>query len=353
MADITDQLRQAVSQAVERRRVLRLHGGDSKGFYGNPVDGDALDLRGHSGVIAYEPTELVLTARAATPLREIESLLAENGQRLTFEPPYFDGEPTLGGAIASGLAGPARPWGGAPRDHLLGVKLLDGQARVLNFGGQVMKNVAGYDVSRLMAGAQGTLGILLEISVKVLPAPPKTRTLVLEMNRDRALARMRELSRQPAPLSGAAHYDGRLYLRFSGSHASVNAWRERIGGERLAANTTFWQRLRDQQLDFFRRDQSLWRLSVGGNTPRLACERDSLLDWAGAQRWILSGIPAEEIQCQVSAFGGHVELFRRATPSAATATQSPLSPTMLRLHRELKKRFDPHAVFNRGRLFAE
>jgi len=351
MGDIASQLQQQVRAAFDAQTPLRLRGGDSKAFYGNHVEGEEVDLRGHSGVVSYEPTELVLSARGGTPLAEIEALLAEHGQQLTFEPPHFAEGATIGGAIASGLAGPLRPWGGAPRDVLLGVKLLDGQGRILNFGGQVMKNVAGYDVSRLMAGAQGTLGALLEVSLKVLPAPPKTRTLVMDLNRQPALKRMRELSRQPVPLSGAAWHDGRLYLRLSGAHASVNAWRERIGGERLAENTTFWQRLRDQQLDFFKQDGTLWRLSLAGNTPRLDCEQQVIVDWAGAQRWMFSDVNAHAIREQAAALGGHAQAFRKAERDADIDTFAPMPPLLLQLHRELKQRFDPQGILNPGRLF--
>ena len=249
MSDIAAALAEQVRDAAERRSPLRLVGNDSKAFYGHPVTGDALPLNGHRGVVRYEPTELVVTARAGTPVNEVESLLADNGQMLAFEPPSFAGVATLGGAVASGLGGPRRPWGGAPRDLLLGMSLLDGRGRVLRFGGEVMKNVAGYDVTRLMAGALGTLGALLEVSVKVLPAPKVERNLVLQMPRDRALALMRDLARQPAPLSGAAHFDDRLYLRLSGNAASVTAWERQIGGDGGSGNE-FWRGLRDHTLAF-------------------------------------------------------------------------------------------------------
>ena len=349
MGDITDTLRQRVEQAATDGRPLRLVGGGSKTFLGNPMQGELLELGGHSGLVSYEPTELVITARTGTPLRDIEALLAEQGQHLSFDPPHFDGGATLGGVIASGLGGPARPWGGAPRDVLLGTKLMDGQGRVLQFGGQVMKNVAGYDVARLQAGALGTLGILLEVSLKVLPRPPKSRTQVLEMPRDRALARMRELARQPVPLSGACHHEERLYLRLAGSHASVNAWGKRIGGERLAEHTTFWQRLRDHQLEFFDPHSALWRLSLRPNAPRLECEQQSLLDWAGAQRWVRTEWPEDRIRAEVAQYGGHAELFRRGDLEAASFQAMP--DALLTLHRRLKQRFDPHNILNPGRLF--
>jgi glycolate oxidase FAD binding subunit len=348
MSDSGERLIQQVQAAYAERTALRIQAGNSKAFLGNPVAGEVLDVAPHRGIVSHEPTELVLTAMAGTPLVEIESALAEHGQMLSFEPPHFDGNATIGGAVAAGLGGPRRPWGGAPRDQVLGVKLLDGRGQVLNFGGQVMKNVAGYDISRLMAGSFGELGVILEVSLKVLPAPAKTRTLTLQMPRKDALRKMRELSRQPLPLSGACHLDGKLYLRLSGSHASVNAWRQRIGGEKVAENTTFWQRLRDHKLDFFRREQTLWRLSLAGNAPQLDCEEHSLLDWAGAQRWIFTPADEHSVREQVAAHGGHAQAFRNANGIDAF---QPMNPLMLQLHQRLKARFDPHNILNPGRLF--
>jgi glycolate oxidase FAD binding subunit len=348
MADIAAQLQERVRAAVADRQPLRLHGGDSKAFFGNPVQGEPLDLSGHSGIVSHEPTELVLTARAGTPLLEIEQRLAEQGQMLSFEPPHFAGGATLGGAVASGLGGPRRPWGGAPRDLVLGTRVLDGEGRILGFGGQVMKNVAGYDVSRLLAGSLGTLGVLLEVSVKVLPAPQLTRTLILQSDRDQAVTRMRELARQPVPLSGACHLHDRLYLRLSGSEASIRAWTRRIGGEVAAEHNTFWQRLRDHQLDFFQRDRPLWRLSLAAATPRLACEQEVLTDWAGAQRWVYTDLPADKVRAELAQHKGHAQLFRNAGTSACFQD---LAPLMLTLHRRLRQRFDPHGIFNPGRIF--
>ncbi len=349
MGDITEKLQARIQAAYTERTPLRIQGGNSKHFFGNPVDGELLDVRAHHGIISHEPTELVLTARAGTPLAEVESALAQHGQMLSFEPPHFDGEATIGGAIAAGLGGPRRPWGGAPRDLVLGVKLLDGEGQVLSFGGQVMKNVAGYDISRLMAGSLGVLGVILEVSLKVLPAPPKTRTLMLEMNHTEAIGEMRGLCRQPMPLSGLCHLDGRLYVRLAGSHASVNAWKKRLGGDEVAEHNTFWQRLRDQQLDFFQRDQPLWRVSVAGNTPRMSFEEESLLDWAGAQRWVYTSAKPQNIRDEVSAKGGHAQAFRNLNLVDAFQTMDPL---LLRLHQRLKERFDPHTIFNRQRLFS-
>jgi len=346
--DISLQLAEQVRAAADRRQPLRLVGLGSKGFYGHPVEGEVLDLSGHSGIVRYEPTELVLTARAGTPIPEIEAALAANGQMLAFEPPGFAATASLGGAIASGLGGPRRPWGGAPRDLLLGTTLLDGRGRSLHFGGEVMKNVAGYDLSRLMAGALGTLGALLEISIKVLPAPKVERNLVLTMPRDRALQLMRDLSRQPAPLSAACHLEDRLYLRLSGNAASVAAWEKQIGGD-AGAGGDFWLDLRDHRLGFFRSERPLWRLSLPPASPRLDCEHEVLTDWAGAQRWVYSQCNAAEIRAEVAKVGGHAILFRHGDDK--TPVFHPLSGPLERLHRGLKQTFDPAGILNPGRQY--
>ncbi len=349
MGDRTAELQERLREACAEGRPLRPVGGDSKAFHGNPVQAEPLPLAGHAGIVNYAPTELVLSARAGTPLEEVQAVLAGQGQQLPFDPPVFGPGATLGGAVASGLAGPGRPWSGAPRDVLLGVRMLDGRGQLLRFGGEVMKNVAGYDVSRLQAGALGTLGVLLEVSLKVLPRPACEQTLVLELEREQAQARMRELCRQPAPLRGACHHHGRLYLRLAGAGASVRAWRARIGGETLAEHNSFWQRLRDHRLDFFQTERTLWRLSLPPNTPRLACEQHSLPDWAGAQRWVISDTPAERLRAEVTRAGGHAEVFRRG--SGEQAPFQALDPGLLALHRRLKERFDPRGILNPGRLF--
>ncbi len=337
-----------VRRAHDRRQALRIGGLGSKTFYGHQVDGEPLDISTHRGIVRYEPTELVLTARAGTPVAEIEKALADNGQMLAFEPPSFMGSASIGGAIASGLGGPRRPWGGAPRDLLLGCTLLDGQGRILRFGGEVMKNVAGYDISRLMAGALGTLGVLLDVSVKVLPAPKVERSLVLTLPRDKALHRMRDLARQPAPLSAACHLDDRLYLRLSGNAASVDAWEKQIGGDG-GAGGDFWRKLRDHRLPFFDDERPLWRLSVAPATPRLDCEQDVLTDWGGAQRWVHTRCAAEEIRAEVAKAGGHAILFRHGDDEIPVF--HPLDAVRERLHRGLKQRFDPRGILNPGRLY--
>lgn len=346
--DNTQALADQVKAAFGAKQPLRIVGRDSKAFYGNHVDGEVLNVSTHRGIVSYEPTELVMTVRAGTPVSEIEDTLAANGQMLAFEAPMFGGDASIGGAVASGLGGPRRPWGGAPRDLLLGSTLLDGQGRVMRFGGEVMKNVAGYDLSRLMAGAHGTLGVLLDVSIKVLPAPKIERSLVLNMPHDRAIRRMRELARQPAPLSGACHTGEHLHIRLSGNAASVEAWEKQIGGD-AGEGVDFWRQLRDHGLPFFANDRPLWRLSLAPATPRLDCEHEVLTDWAGAQRWVYTRCVDGEIRNEVANAGGHAILFRHGNDEIPVF--HPLDRARERLHRGLKQRFDPAGILNPGRMY--
>ena len=346
MSDNTQQLIDQVQSAHTNNSTLKIVGGNSKDFLQACTANDTLEMTSHAGVVNYEPTELVLTARAGTPIVEIEKLLADNGQYLSFEPPHFSENTTIGGAVASGMGGPRRPWGGAPRDVLLGCRLLTGTGDVMRFGGEVMKNVAGYDVSRLMAGAQGSLGVLLEVSLKVLPAPSKTITLTQGLSETEAHQTMRELAAKPIPLSGVCFANGQLYIRLSGAHASVNAWSKKIGGERLAENNTFWERLRDHQLDFFDRSQPVWRISLPPAAPAINCADSTLMDWAGGQRWIISDAVPEQIKAEALNLKGHAKQFYgNALPEPwAMSSQVALGP----IQKRLKETFDPKRIFNPG-----
>lgn len=351
--DNTRALVEQVRASAEEGTPLYIAGGDSKAFYGRNSGGERLDTRRHTGIVAYEPTELVITARTGTLLSVIEQALAEHGQMLPFDPPRFGAKgsqvATLGGAVAAGLAGPGRPWRGAPRDLVLGIKLLDGEGRVQSFGGQVMKNVAGYDIARLMAGAMGTLGVLLEVSLKVLPRPAAASTRILELSQPEALWTMRELATGPAPLAGACHLQDRLYLRLSGNASGVEAWARQIGGE--TCEDSFWQELRDQQLEFFQQDAPLWRLSLPPATPHNLFEQEALTDWGGAQRWLHTERDADELRQAVAEHDGHATLFRGGDRNGEVF--QPLNPVLQRFHQGLKKTFDPHQLFNPGRLYPD
>ena len=337
---------------ILERKPLRLRGGGSKDFYGGPLIGEILDTRAHAGIIGYEPTELVITARAGTPLAEIKSALATRRQVLACEPPAF-GAATLGGVVAAGLSGPRRATAGSLRDYVLGVKLMDGEGRELNFGGQVMKNVAGYDVSRLIAGSLGTLGLILEVSLKVLPQPPADVTLQLAMPQDKALEAINRWAGQPVPLAASCWQDGVLTLRLAGAQAAVAAACEKLGGERLAdaAAAAFWDGLREQTADFFVGDAPLWRLSLPSVTPPLDLPGPVLIEWGGAQRWLRGTVDAADLRALAEKAGGHATLFRGGDKSGGVF--APLSPGLMEVHRKLKQSFDPYGVFNPGRLYSE
>jgi glycolate oxidase FAD binding subunit len=352
MTDATEQFAARIVSA-SREAPLRLRGSGSKDFYGNTPVGEILDTRAHAGIVAYEPTELVITARAGTPLDEVEAALAAQGQLLPFEPPAFGGSATIGGVVAAGLSGPRRAAVGAVRDFVLGVKLMDGEARVLNFGGQVMKNVAGYDVSRLITGSLGTLGLILEVSLKVLPRPVAEATLRFEMPEQKALDAMNAWAGKPLPIAANCWHDDVLTVRLSGAGAAVASARETLGGTVLATDdaAAFWRDLRDQRLDFFAGDEALWRMSLPSVAAPLALSGPPLIEWGGAQRWLRGGRDAARLREAATAAGGHATLFRGG--DRAGGTFQPLPATMMEIHRRLKFAFDPRGVFNRGRLYPD
>ncbi len=336
-----------VHEAIAGGTPLRIQGGASKAFHGRRCAGEVLDLSGYRGVIAYQPAELVITARVGTPLAEIEALLADNGQMLPFEPPHFSARSTLGGMVAAGLSGPRRPWGGSARDAVLGVKLLNGRGEVLRLGGQVMKNVAGYDLSRLMVGALGTLGVLLEVSLKVLPRPAEEITLDFELDAEAAAARLVEWGRRPLPLSATLVHAGRLHVRLSGSTQGVRAARQALGGEQ--GDDAIWRATREQTLAFFQDPRPLWRVSLPPAAPTMNLPGEQLSEWGGAQRWLASDLPADTLRRRVAALGGHATLFRNH--DGAGEVFPPLAPALLALHRRVKQALDPHGLFNPGRLY--
>lgn len=341
-------LAEAVREAVARRRPLRLRGGGTKDFYGNEPSGEVLDTRAYSGIVSYEPTELVVTARCGTPLSEVERILEENGQCLPFEPPHFGASATFGGCIAAGLSGPRRASAGPLRDFVLGARLVDGRARVLAFGGQVMKNVAGYDVSRLLAGSLGTLGLIAEASIKVLPRPAEELTLRLAMPQERALEALLAWGSQPLPVSATAWQGGELLVRLSGAGPAVRAAATRVGGERVPADP--WTAIREQSHPFFAAS-TIWRIALPPVAPPLDLPGEQLVEWGGALRWVKGEAPANAVREAARLAGGHATLFRAVDKSSGAFT--PLAPALARLHRELKAAFDPAGIFNPGRLYAE
>jgi glycolate oxidase FAD binding subunit len=339
----------SIRDAAAKKQPLRLRGGGSKDFYGHEARGQVLDTRGYAGIVAYEPTELVVTARCGTALADLEQALAQNRQMLPFEPPHYGAGATLGGCIAAGLAGPRRAAAGALRDFVLGVKLIDGRGQVLTFGGQVMKNVAGYDVSRVLAGSLGTLGLIAEASLKLAPLPQTEATLALEMPQARALEAMNRWAGQPLPITASAWHDDMLMVRLSGSADGVRAAAAKIGGEPLAGDV--WTAMREQQHEFFGGDEPLWRLALPSVLPPLELGGETLVEWGGALRWLRSAASAADIRRIAGNARGHATLFRAADKSAGCF--SPLDPVAMRIHRELKAAFDPAGIFNPGRMYAE
>lgn len=354
----TQELQDRIRAAVSDKTMLNIVGGNTKHFYGNNLTNknktEIIETRIHQGIISYEPSELVITARAGTPLKEIEDLLAENNQMLPFEPPHFGEHATLGGAIATGLSGSRRPFTGSARDFVLGAKIITGKGDIMSFGGQVMKNVAGYDVSRLMVGALGTLGLLLEISIKVLPRPHTEVTQVIGMSQQDALNTMHELNQTPLPLSALAYENEKLYIRLSGAISAVTSAQKKVGGETLVHANNFWQQLNEQTHPFFENDKPLWRLSVP-YVANVELNENSFIDWAGALYWLHSDKSAEEIQQHAIEQGGSASLFKLSTNQIDDTQERfmPLAAKIKQLQINLKLRFDPYGILNYGRLYSD
>ena len=385
LKNIVERIKTAASAGTP----LRIRGGGTKDFYGQSLQGDLLETTGLTGISSYEPSELVVTVKAGTPLLELEAVLAESNQCLPFEPPHFEkiwgtvAEPiailpdfaqtqtTVGGMVAAGLSGPSRASSGSVKDFILGVNMVNGKGEELRFGGTVMKNVAGYDVSRLMAGSMGTLGLITEVSIKVLPIAPAEATLKFECTQSEALQMLNTWGAQPLPLNASCWIQeagqGVLYVRLRGAVAAVDAAVKKMGAEMggklqnaASGNATVaadWQALRHQNMDFFKLqgDECLWRLSVPDTTPDLQLG-DSLVEWHGAQRWVkLPDSEVVRIRSQVNGLGGSAILFvaNEAINTPAREVFSPLKAPLDRIHRDLKRQFDPAGVFNRGRMFAD
>lgn len=352
MEQVLQAFRDRIASATSSVTPLCIRGNGTKDWYGQPPQGELLDTTAYSGIVAYDPTELVITARAGTTLREIGKALSEKNQMLAFEPPRFDGLATLGGIVASGLSGPRRQAVGSVRDFVLGAVLMDGKGEVLHFGGQVMKNVAGYDVSRLLAGSLGTLGLILEVSVKVLPRPVAQTTLQFEMSQTDALKQMNIWGGQPLPISGSCWHQGVLTIRLSGARAAVDAAIQKMGGTTLADAESFWDSLREQSHPFFADlSEGLWRVSVPTVAEPLPLPGEPLIEWGGAQRWLKTTAQAVVVRAAAEKAGGHATLFKGGDKSAGVF--HPLQPAVARIHRNLKNTFDPAGIFNRGRMYPD
>jgi len=359
MRDSAHALQEQVRQAQRDGRVLQIRGGGSKAFYGHPLSGERLSLSAHRGILSYQPGELVITARAGTPLREIDEALAARGQMLACEPPHF-GPATLGGAIAAGLSGPGRAYAGGIADQVLGCTLLNGRGEILRFGGKVMKNVAGYDVSRLMVGAQGCLGVILEATLRVMPRPAAERSFRFQVERGRASAFLNTLAAQGFPLSASCHDGHQLSVRFSAGEREIagldSALRRQF--DFFAAEEepllSFWEDLREQRMPFFTRGEGdLWRLSLPPAAPDPELPGDLVVEWNGALRWLRTRKEPREVFEKVAALGGSATLFRAADDKPREQRFQPLPPPLLAWHHQLKQAFDPARILNPGRLYRE
>ena len=361
-----------INAATAAKARLRIRAGGSKDFYGEPLDTTLpiLDARSHRGIVSYEPSELVITVKAGTPLIEVEAALVEKNQCFAFEPPHYNSGTTIGGMVAAGLAGPARACVGGVRDYVLGAHLINGRGELLEFGGTVMKNVAGYDVSRALAGSLGTLGLIAQVSLKVLPFAHAEATLRFEMDEATAIRRCNEWAGQPLPLNASSWVidQGKsfLYLRLRGAVAAVESACKRLaseaGGVRVDSPETKadWSAARDLQLPWFKdgltRGDDLWRISVPQTTPPLNLG-DTMIDWLGGQRWLFT-LPAERSQAAqrirqaVQAVGGSAALFiaSRADSMPATPRFDAQNPPLNHIHQQLKNEFDPAGIFNPRRL---
>ena len=354
--DAVGEWQQRIRAAVASGTALCIRGSGSKDFYGEDASGEPLDTRGHAGIVDYEPTELVITVRAGTKLADVERAMAGEGQMLGFEPPHFGDEATLGGAIATGFSGPRRPYAGAARDFVLGMRVVDGRGDDLAFGGRVMKNVAGFDVSRLMVGALGTLGVIAEVSLKCLPLPRAEATRRFELPADESIRRVNEWGGQPLPLSATCYAQGAMWVRWSGAAPAVEAAVRKLGGDAVEDEARFWHAVREHRHPHFalarEPGRSLWRLSVKSTAPYADLSGEQLIEWGGALRWLVADARADaaKLRAWAQSHGGHATLFHAGDRSPGVF--HPLTPPLAAIHKRLKAEFDPHGVLNPGRMFA-
>jgi len=349
--DISQELQAQVLNAYKNKTALNIQAGNSKLFYGNKITAQPLDVSQHQGVISYEPTELVITARAGTRLIDIEKTLDDNNQMLAFEPPSFSDSATLGGTIAGNFSGPRRAYSGAARDFVLGCNIINGKAEALSFGGQVMKNVAGYDASRLMCGAMGGLGVILDISLKVLPKPETQITLSHQCSIYQATKNIHQWIKKSLPISASYFLNEQLYIRLSGNNSSVASAKNIIGGELLTENESFWTAIKNQKTDFFNSDKPLWRLSLASNTTELKLAGDTLYEWSGALRWLSSDESPEKIRQTLDVVNGQATCFKNNKINSDPF--HPLNTGLFNIHKRLKNAFDPENILNPKRMYKD
>ena len=359
MTDQSKELQQQIETAFENKTACRIVGADSKYFLGNASEGEIVSTKNHTGVISYDASELVITVRSGTSLKEINNILSENNQSLAFEPPAFSNDATIGGTIACNLSGPARPYTGAARDFVLGTRIINGKGEDCRFGGQVMKNVAGYDASRLMAGAYGTLGVILDVSLKVLPVAQTETTIKIEQPVNTAIQTINKLSAKNLPISASCYFDNHLYIRLNSSEQNTRAVSknicQQITGSEISNSKEFWHNIREQEHDFFKTEKSIARISLPSTCQDLQFDGDfsgeQLIEWGGALRWLKSDLDIDQIRDAVKELGGHVTAYKNFT--AETEFFQPLDAGLKTLHQRLKQGFDPAGILNPHRLYKE
>lgn len=362
MSDLTVEIASKVKDACIQQQPLIIKAGDTKPFYGRNIQAETFSIAKHTGVIEYEPSELYISARSGTSLQEIQETIAQHNQMLPCEPALFGKSATLGGMVACGLSGPRRPYAGSVRDCILGTEIINGNGDPLHFGGRVMKNVAGYDVSRLMCGALGTLGIITSVTIRLLPMPEHEETIALTVDLDSAIKLMNQWANTPMPIS-ATFYDGKnLFIRLSSSLSAARACKSKIGGDSITNSETFWNDVKEHIHPFFVSENPLWRISVPPNTAKLDIPGKNVLEWNGALRWYITDTHESKIRSEVEQIGGHATLFKGCstgkTPGQSTDQFSgqvfhPLSETSMKIHQKLKQVLDPAGILNPGKMFAE
>ena len=366
--DLSDKLVSQVQSAYQNRQALAVQGNGSKLFLIHQVTGQRLSTASHQGIVNYLPSELTITVRSGTLLSDLKEVLAENGQMLAFEPPQFSVNATIGGTIAAGLSGPSRPFTGSARDFVLGCKIINGRGDLLKFGGEVMKNVAGYDLSRLVAGSYGSLGLILEVSLKLLPLPTREQSISFSLQLDQFAHQVQRLLLSGYPVTAACYLDGQAYIRLAGTEKGVASSYQEISQllseqkfQLQDINNSFWLELNEQQLSFFEQTRPLWRLSLPGNTENFEChvstEDKQLIDWGGALRWFYSNQPADKIRSVAQSLGGHAQLFRTNEMDSDELKnipkQQPLTPEVMKIHQQIKQAMDPHLILNHGCIYPE
>lgn len=352
MPDCRDEIAESVKVAYQKTQPLQITAGGSKHFYGRDIHGETLSLSHHTGIIEYEPSELYITARSGTSLIEIEQTISQQNQILPCESPHFADTATLGGMIACGLSGPRRVNAGSVRDCVLGTEVINGKGEYLHFGGRVMKNVAGYDVSRLMCGALGTLGVVMTATLRLLPKPACELSLAFSLDSTTAIETMNQWANSPMPIS-ASFYDGsELFIRLSGSNTAIKSCKNNLGGEVVQSDKTFWNEVREHKHPFFADGQPIWRISVPPNTEPLKISGNCAIEWNGALRWYRSDADEKSIRSEAERVGGHACLFR-GTNADSEQIFHPLTQASMKLHKKLKQTLDPACILNPGKMFAE